>query len=284
VASASAAPGESKKPPPYPSLGLVEQTVLTTAAQDFGGHDQAFEAAARWNEARLRDSSQNEPRAPHLACAEYGRGLQAAEGLQTFLSAEAVKPVHHSSEHGACFVVTASDAQAVELSAGRAGFDLASVGPFPSALKLAPGILEHDGGGSASAQEESNDLGRLTTTHGFKMRMDNVQGLMAELTPGILPAHSTQAEAFIKDLLEDIMSESVDLHSENFWSDPAMLGGGHLVIPEGALRGREWSRAATVVHELSAAAETTPGDICSWGSVAMHHAANDVLLVSGKFV
>ena len=131
------------------------------------------------------------------------------------------------------------------------------------------------------ASEGNDGSGRLTTTYGSKMRMDNVQGLIVELTPGILPAHSSQAQAFLGDLLEDLMSNSVDLHSDNFWSDPAMIGGEHLAIPEGALRRREWSRAATVIHELSTTAKTTLGDICSWDSVAMHHAANDVLLVSG---
>ncbi|CAM9539093.1 unnamed protein product, partial [Hapterophycus canaliculatus] len=48
-----------------------------------------------------------------------------------------------------------------------------------------------------------------------------------------------------------------------------------------ALRGREWSRAAAVVHGLSAAGNTSPGDICSWDSVVFHHTAADVLLVSG---
>ena len=269
---------------PYPSLGLVEQIVLTTAKQDFRGQDQAFEAATRWNEERLR-ASEGDARAPHFACAcaECGHGHEAASGLQAFLSPEAVKPVHHSSEHGACFMVTASDAQAAELSSGGAEFELASVGPFPSTLKIAPDVLEFDDG-STNASERSNELGWLTTTHGSKMRMDNVQGLMVELTPGILPAHSSEAEAFINGLLEGLISKSLDLHSDNFWSDPAVLGGEHLATPEGALRRREWSRAATVVHELGTAAETTPGDICSWGSASMHHAADDVLLVSGTSV
>ena len=265
----------------YPSLGLVEDTILSTAKLDFRGRDQAFEAATRWDEQRLR-AGQHGLRAPHLVCAEYGRGHEAASGLQAFLSPQAVKPVHHSSEHGACFMVTASDIQAIELSVGRVGFDLVSVGLFPSALKIAPGVLEHGSNGRAS--EGSGGSGLLTTTHGSKLRMDNVQGLIVELTPGILPEHSSEAEAFLGDLGEDLMSNLVDLHSDNFWSDPALLGGEHLAIPEGALRGREWSRAATVIHELSAAADTTPGDICSWGSVAMHHASNDVLLVSGTYV
>ena len=111
--------------------------------------------------------------------------------------------------------------------------------------------------------------------------MDSVQGLMVELSPGTLPARSFEANTFIGDLLGGLMSESVDLHAGNFWSDPSMLGGEHLARPEGALRGREWSRAATVVHKLSAMAEATPGDVCSWGNIDVHHASDDVLLVSG---
>ena len=268
---------------PYPLLSLVEQTVVTTATLDFGGNEEAFEAATSWNEERLR-ASEDKRRAPHLACAEYDHGHEAISSLKGFLSPEAVKPVHHSSEHGACFVATASDAQAVELSTGRAGFALVSVGVFPSALKIAPGILEHGNSTSIRASEERNEPSRLTTTHGPSMQMDNVQGLIVELTPGVLPAHSIGAETFVSDLLEDLGSKSANLHSGNFWSDPAMVRGGHLTVPEGAVRGREWSRAATVVHELSAAADTTPGDICSWDGVGMHHAANDVLLVSGMFI
>ncbi|CAN0198488.1 unnamed protein product, partial [Ectocarpus sp. 6 AP-2014] len=44
---------------------------------------------------------------------------------------------------------------------------------------------------------------------------------------------------------------------------------------------RDWSKAASVVHELSEAAGTSPGDICSWNRVSVHHAEVDVLLVSG---
>ena len=281
MASASGLSGKVQNN--YPPLGLVEKILLTTAQLDFRGHDQSFEAATRWNEERLQ-ASEGDARAPHLACAEYGDGHKAASALEAFLSPESVRHVHHSVDHGACFIVTASDAQAVELSTEQAWFGLVSFGPFPSALKIAPGVLEH--GGSVGVSEGSNGSGRLTTTHGLSMCMDNVQGIIVELTPGILPAHSGKAEAFVEDLLEDVMSASVDLYSGNFWSDPAMamLGGEHLAAPEGDLRRRDWSRAATVVHELSEAADTTPGDICSWDSVAIHHAANDILLVSGTFV
>ncbi|CAN0457451.1 unnamed protein product, partial [Ectocarpus fasciculatus] len=96
------------------------------------------------------------------------------------------------------------------------------------------------------------------------MRMPNVEGLSVELTPGTLPARSAEAASFINDILGDLMSTSVDLHSTNVWSDPRMAAGEHLSSPAGAVRANDWSKAASVVHELSEAAGTSPGDICSW--------------------
>ena len=293
IASASAVSSEDVSgkisPPPYLSLRLVETTLRTTAKLDFGGHEQPFQEATRWSRERLRASRGDyEPRAPHLACAEYGHGREAASRLKAFLSREAVRPVYHASEHGACFLATASDAQAAAMSADPARFELTSIGAFPSALKIAPDLLDHDSSASfretsSAAKEGNNESGRLTTRHGYLTRIDGIEGLSVELSPGTLPARSLEADAFIRNLLEGLMSESVDLHACNFWSDPSMSGGEHLARPEGALRGREWSRAATVVHELSEAAGTTPGDVCSWGGLSAHHAANDVLLVSGAF-
>lgn len=302
---------------PYPSLRLVEQSLVTTAKFDFSGRDATYQAAARWNGRRLQQQANQHDdeaplllRAPHLACAEYGNGREASYRLKSFLSsAEAVRPVHHSSEHGACFLATCSDAQFAAISADPSRFELTSVGPFPSALKIAPGILDHgdsrsssngssssssttrtSSGSSRSNKSEASSAGqnrnqpavRLATTHGSLMRIDNIQGLSVELSPGTFPARSSESSGtYTSYLLEDLMSKNVDLHENNFWSDPAMSEGDHMTVPEGALRGREWSRAATVVHALSEAAGTTPGDICSWGGLVVHHAANDVLLVSG---
>ncbi|CAN0368737.1 unnamed protein product, partial [Laminaria digitata] len=146
---ASAEEVSGKISPPYPSLRLVEETLLTTAQLDFSGHEQAYQAATRWNGERLQASQGSDDelllplRAPHLACAEYGHGREAASRLKAFLSPEAVRPVYHSREHGACFLATASDAQAAAFSAEPARFELTSVGPFPSALKIAPGLLDH---------------------------------------------------------------------------------------------------------------------------------------------
>ena len=116
------------------------------------------------------------------------------------------------------------------------------------------------------------------------MRMSNVNGLDVELSPGTLSAHSTQADTFIGQLLDDLMSESINLHAANVWSDPAAANGEHLTTPAGALREKEWGMAATLVHELSVSGRTTPGDICSWGSISIHQAGSDLLLVSGALL
>ena len=294
---AASSASSAEKSTPFPSLRLVEQTLLTTAKLDFSGHEQAYQAATRWNGERLY-ASRNNLRAPHLACVEHGHGREAAFRFSEVLSPESVRPVSHSREHGVCYMVTASQSEvaALIMSSEKAGLALSSVGPFPSVLKLAPGLLDHGGssrrrsstGDSSSrvgyAETSNAALGRLATSHGSLMSMDNVKGLTVELSPGTLPARSFESDTFIGDLLEGLMSESIDLHENNFWSDPAMSEGQHLAVPEGGLRGREWSRAATVVHELSDAAEATPGDICSWDNVDVHHAGDDVLLVSGTSI
>ena len=261
---------------PCPSMSVVENALITTAKDSFNGHAKSFEAAAQWSGERLR-ASQGGARAPHLACAAYNRGHEAISHLQRYLSPEAVRPVAHSSAHGACFFVTASHAEAQELSTNPQ-FGLASIAPFPSPLKVAPGVLLIEHGDSTQST-----AGGLATIHGRSMRMKNVQGLNVELSPGTLRAHSTEADAFIAQLLSDLMSESIDLHSNNVWSDPSVANDEHLTTPGGALREREWSLAATLVNELSVAERTTPGDICSWDAISMHHAANDLLLVSGAW-
>lgn len=257
---------------PYPSLSFVEKALLTTATDDFGGHVLAFEAAAKWDEERLRSSVTEYGRAPHLACAEYGRGLEVFSRLGQLLSSEAVRPVSHSSEHGACFFATASHAQVGAIAADNDRFGLNSLSPFPSAMKIAPGLLEH---------AHDDPSGRLGASHGSSMRIGDVSGLTVELSPGILAAHSPEANFFIKTLLQDLMSESLDLHGANFWSDPALFEGEHLATAGGALRRRDWSMAATLVHELGKSGNTSPGDICSWDGVSVQHSADDVLTVRG---
>lgn len=180
--------------------------------------------------------------------------------------------------------MTASHAEALAISDNNAQLGLLSIAPFPSALKVAPGVLEHgdDDGGGRDEASQSTTGGGLTTTHGLSMRMRDVEGLNVELSPGALPARTRQADAFIAQLLSDLMSESINLHAANVWSDPGVANGEHLTTPGGAVREREWSMAAALVNERSVAERTTPGDVCFWGSVSVHHAANDLLLVSGE--
>ncbi|CAB1107200.1 unnamed protein product [Ectocarpus sp. CCAP 1310/34] len=275
-APARAAAADTWSPP---SLELVENGLATTAKDDFNGHARAFEAAATWNGERLR-RSQDGTRAPHLCCAEYGHGRETFSRLKQFLSPDAVRVVSHSEDHGACFLATASHAQASAIMEDQEQFGLESFSPFPSALKLAPGLVDHSESREVEG-EPSSGQDRLGARHGGTMRMSNVEGLNVKLTPDTLPARSAGAESFIIDLLGDLMSASVDLHSTNFWSDPVMAGGEHLSSHGGAVRARDWSKAASVVHELSEAAGTSPGDICSWDEVALIQAGDDSLLVTG---
>lgn len=267
---------------PFPSLRVVEDTLLTTAKDDFAGNSKAFEAAAKWNEqrvpasSRFNNSDRDDVRAPHLACAGYGNGRKTLVRLQQLLSPEAVRPASHSSEHGACFFVTASRTQVAAILSDHDQFRLQSLAPFPSALKIAPGLIEHAADDGGNADHSS----RLGASYGSSIRSGNVEGLSVELSPGTLRAHSSEAALFIGDLLGDLMSESIDLYTSNFWSDPDMLGE-HLASPEGAVRGRNWSKAASLVHELSTLGKTSPGDICSWSTVNAFHVASDVLLISG---
>ena len=259
-------------PASYPPLSVLEGALLTTAQKDFGGHEPGYHTAAGWDKDRLRSGPKG-VRAPHLVCADYGRGREAFALLRENLSQEAVIHVSHSREYGACFIATASHEQATTLSSDLERFRLSSIGPFPSALKLAPGLLDRHG--------ESGPVERLATVHGLSMRLDNVGGIEIQLTPGTLPQNSLSGQSFLHSFVEDLMSKSLDLHSMSVWSDPAVVGGEHLATDEGAFCAREWTRAAQVVHDLSSAVGTGPGDICSWQSISIHQAGDDVLLLSG---
>ncbi|CAM9664348.1 unnamed protein product, partial [Ectocarpus fasciculatus] len=274
-----------------PSLGLFEQTLLTTAGLDFDS-EAAFAFASAWQAGDRQGRS-----APYLSCVERGEGRHAYKKLEDFLGARAVKPVSSTPTHGACFMVTASPAEAAQLSSSG---DFTTFGAFPAALKIAPGLLDHgscEGSAAAAAPGDATtttsdcSTGRLSTTHGASMQADNAHGLMVELSPGTLPSHGgggddggeavKAADEFIHDLLESLSSPSLDLHPLTCWSDVVMKGGDHLVSAPGAHRGREWSRAATLVHEWSESEQESPSQVCGWEQVVVHHAANDVLLVAG---
>lgn len=275
-------------------LSVVEGVLTTTAAEDFNGHERAFAAAANWDGRRLSDSG---CAGPHLACASYDKGKQALSSLEKALSSlsSSVRVVSHSREHGSCFVATAWPAHAAFLSSNLEKHHLESFGVFPSLLKLAPGLLEfaQDGDNSGEAllaKEGSPPSKTLSTIHGTTVRMENVGGLNLELSPGLLPAHDVSAVVFIDKLLGELTATSLNLHAINFWSDPKMLQGDnkeHLEHAAGALRAREWTRAADVVHKLAVAegkeGSLAPGDICSWDGLRVHHAENDILMITGVF-
>ena len=261
-----------------PSLGLLSQVLLTTAWDDFEGDDASFGAATAWHRDRLLECPSR--RAPHLACAEYGKGRQALGKLEELLSESALRRVSNSRDHGTCFFATASVSQAATVSQDLEAFGLTSFGPVPSAMKLAPGLLNHEGlrRGSSGEQQQQQEP-RLATTHGKRMRFENVVGLDVALSPGVLPTKDGRAGAFISDLLGGLLSTSVDLHANNFWSDANLLQ--NQAGSAGALRSWEWRRAADVVHELSTEGGPTPGDVCSWGDLRVHHAGNDFLMIKG---
>ena len=258
---------------PFPTLSLLESAVRTTANQDFDGYDSAYKATTYWDQGRLRDNADHNKRAPYLACAEYGNGREAMTRLKERLSPDAVRFASHSSESGACFIATASYEEAKAISEQPEQFRLSSMGPFPSAVKLAPGLLDYNDGDD---YEE-----RLATTHGVRMSMANVVGLSIELAPGTLRMHSAEVIPFISTLLNDLTSKSMDLHTGNVWSDPTMAKADHRLTQGGARRAQEWTRAADVVHELSEAVGTSPSNICSWGDIILHQASDNVLIVAG---
>lgn len=275
--AAPAAAKESSRP----SLGQISKVLLTTAWDDFEGDDAGFGAATAWHGDKLLERPSR--KAPHLACADYGQGRRAMKKLEGFLSEAAIRRASNSKDDGTCVFATASSSEAATVSQDLEAYGLTSFGPVPSALKLAPGLLSHERKprDSAGAQQHHE---RLATTHGKRMRFENVVGLDVALSPGVLPIKDRRAGAFISDLLDGLMAASVDLHANNFWSDAS--------LPEdlradpwagAALRSWEWRRAADVVHELSTeVGGPTPGDVCSWGDLRVHHAGSDFLMIKGE--
>lgn len=264
---APAAQGASRWP--RPSLSLVKQVLVSTAHQEFDS-DAAFEAAAEWHGERLSRSPSRQ--APHLACTDYSKGSRALRKLEAFLPSGSVRKVSNHKLHGACFIVTAAAPTAAAMKDHLRDYDLTSFGPIPATLKLAPELLDHDG-------HPLDEEGRLATTHGKRMRFDSVGGLDVALSPGAL-ASGEGADTFIVELKEGLMSGSIDLHRNNFWSDAQ---GDHSSRAAGAVRTREWKRAAWVVHGLSNAdgEGPAPGDVCSWGGLRVHYAGSDVLYITG---
>lgn len=201
--------------------------------------------------------------------------------------------VSRDREHGSsCFVATATSEQALAIEAeGLGNVGLTSFGPFPTVLKIAPGLLDIDqeddsGDGlsedaAASGSHRMGSMRRLTAIHGDIARMKNVGGLTVQLSPGVLSASVdfSAVETLTLQLLDGLLASTLDLHAINYWSDHSMTS------PQAnALRARECSRAADVIHGLSSSAEhggLTPGDVCAWDSLSIHHTGDDNLLLTG---
>ncbi|CAN0438009.1 unnamed protein product, partial [Laminaria digitata] len=290
-----------------PPLALVEKTLITTAKDDFAGSEDAYESAVAWHREKLEAAAaaaaaaqgrSNDTAAvaipcPFIACGTYSTARETLSHLQEAFPRRSIRRLHLGKEHGACLMLTmASMEAAAAVSEDLPGYGLLTFAPFPATLKLAPGLLDH-GSGSEPAIESSDDDGtsRLTTTHGKNMREGQVLGLNLQLSPGVLPAHHHEAAAglFIGELLKGLMVESLDLHETNFWSAPANTKPAS--SSSGALR-EEWRRAAEVVHGLSGKkgggggceVGRSPGDICGWEHVSVHHAGDDILFLTGIYV
>lgn len=333
----------SAKPLPYPPLTVLHGTLLTTANSDFEGHDGAFAAAANWHSENTLQKSDDDQAAPYFACtapsilttttttappADTQAGVighHTLSRLQSILNSQwssgkdKVRVVSNSDKHGVCFVATATlaEAEGILTKSSEEGL-LVSWVPFPSVLKLAPGLLNHNDNGEGAhegigksvdvdsnveeghhkgrklnAHSKSNARRRLTTTHGDRATIgDEVHGLEVELAPGLLPARrhredaargASSSDMFAGEWGEDLMSEKLDLYGLGFWSDASMSDGadGHLARPGGAVRAREWTRAADVVHELSSSGGPTPGEVCSWDELVVYHTDDDLLTVKG---
>lgn len=253
-------------------LAMMNEIYSSTATEDFDGYSAAFDDAIAWHGERLHRSGSS---GAHVACAEYGDGLQARLSLEDFLPPASTRLLSNHKEHGACFIVTASSTQATILGEHPPAYALSLFFPLPSVLKLAPGLLDHD-------PSNAGESGRLRTTYGNRVKVtNNVQGLSLSLSPGVLAADRVSKEDFRTTLRRSLMSSSVDLHAANFWSDPTMLSI-HKTRPEGALRADEWTRAADVVHRLSFTEGRSPGEICSWHSLAFHHNSDDHFMLTGN--
>ena len=260
-----------------PSLGQVEKVLHSTAPEDFDSNDAAFRSATSWDESRLNLNPQRH--SSYLACAEYGRGQEGLNQLESVIPKSGIRRISNAQDLGICYMVAANATQSSEgMSAGgqSRGNGISTFGPIPSALKLAPGLLDYEGMLPSDSEQQ-----RLTTIHGFRMQLDNVIGLDVSLAPGVIPAQSEDSEAFIQNLQQDLRSGSLDLHSSNVWSDPAASGSKHLATNAGVLRVREWTRAADVVHELSSEVGTSPGDICSWNDALVLQTGDDFIIITG---
>lgn len=218
---------------PYPPLSVIHGNLLTTAEEAFGGHQGSFDSSADWHSKTILRSDQP---APYLACTaaddtngSRDHALEALAYLRQVLSSHPsrVRVVSSSDEHGVCFFASATPAEAETVRRASNNNDnrnnnngnhlstngvplLASWVPFPSSLKLAPGLLDHVGksesGDTRDPMDQDKGVGgnthddagktnnyrqrRLSTTHGRSLNTvgSEAHGLTIELAPGVLTA------------------------------------------------------------------------------------------------
>ncbi|CAM9317023.1 unnamed protein product [Discosporangium mesarthrocarpum] len=256
----------------HPAVGLVEKAMLTIAKDEFDGHHSAFVAASNWQLDRLKNSNGV---GPFLACAAYGEGAKTRLRLTEAFSKDNVVSLTNNRDHGACFIVLASEGKAREMLDNPASFGLSSAGAFPPALKLAPGLLSFGYGDTEEDKTNTNHAG-LATTHGKGLALGNVLGLNVKVAPG--------HQSAIVDWRADWDSADLKLQPLNFWSDPDWLDdqGWNDAHPRGSARSKEWTRAAELVHNLSVAEGTTVGQSCGWDNVLLMQMDDDrVIMTAG---
>lgn len=182
AAATAADAGLDLQPPP---LSVVRGALLTTAGEDFGGHQGAFAASIDWHERIL--SALDRP-APYLACTAPGnnQGLEALSFLRSVLTPGPAggRVISNSDEHGTCFLATATpqDAETVknfQINAakgqgGGRGSPLSYWAPLPSTLKLAPGLLSYGGdrGDHDSNARKRNDVDSSSKPAGNRRNLD----------------------------------------------------------------------------------------------------------------
>ncbi|CAM9519204.1 unnamed protein product, partial [Scytosiphon promiscuus] len=286
----------------HPPISVIHGVLLTTAAENFGDHQGAFAAAAEWHESRLHSLAPDRP-APYLACAPPQSSIDHEDGnarvppksshLQGLLGSGAAgaRVVSSSHKHGVCVLATATPSEANRVFSGSEGpGDSSSAGvPYkwvalPSALKIAPGLLDH---GEATTHGErlhrakprtsktdGND-GRNRSINGDTSGPSPVIGLTVELAPG---------------WREGLMSSSLDLHQASYWSSgwtDVASAAGDSDRPAGRKGAgerlaREWTRAADVLRDLGGVeGGPTIGGVCSWDELVVFHTDHDLLTLRG---
>lgn len=260
-----------------PSLDVVDAVLNSEAAREFGGDGNVYHGAAEWERKRLLALGRA---GPHLGCAAYGDGGKALSELRSALGDASIHRVSNSRERGTCFIVRATASDAALISLDLAYYGLDAFGILPSALKLSPGLLDFSGDDGASYNYE----GGLAATYGRSMHAENVGGLEVQLVSEALPSPQIASTAIAPDVIDDLVSASVELHSLNFWSDEKARSSkdGN---PVDLSRARTWTRAASLVHQLIISGDEeglTPARICSWDSLRVLHGNGHSLFVLGE--